>query len=650
MKRSTLALLDDLEAEFGPLTQRERRRVVLGIRGGATDKGDELDVDALLGQAEALDALEDGDLEKLEADLVAAGLGLLEGDKPNLEGAGRVNDALEKVRSEVTTRTEKAAEVAAEAIELAKKIKGETGDEGDGEDADADKGDDDAEGDDDKADGDDADKGDEADDAADKGAEGDDAAKGDSDAGDADADAGDEDEKLAASGKPRVGKVNARRPQHATPRDRGPANRDVVLRASANVPGIAAGEVLDTPDKVFNAFREVLRSTAGYRGPAQNFPVMTVGAYDAADLFGEDRTLRDNPRENAKRIAKMTNPEALRASGGRCAPTPIDYTQNVLGVTDRPVKGALLNMGADRGGVVLQPMPTLSDVEGSFGVWTLANDATPGSDGGTDLTGANDDDGPETKSCLVLTCDDPHEWTVDALTTCLKIGNMRKTFWAESVDSWISKSATWFARAAETRLLGKMAANMTHVTETGVLGTARAVLAAIDLAAVGMRQRQRLEPTHPVGLIAPVWLLNAMITDLMREHPGAAAERLAVTSTEIEGFIKARGINVTWSLDGVAGQVFPAQANNTVLRQFPSHVELYLFIEGQEIFLDSGRLDFGVVRDSVLLSTNDFQMFSETMEGYAFHGEEHIRLTLGICSNGSTSGFDEAALDLCSVS
>lgn len=642
MKRSTLALLDDLEAEFGPLTAAERRRVVLGIRGGATDD-DTLDVDALLGQTEALDDLEDADLTKLEADLVAAGLGLLEQDKPDLEGAGRVNDALEKVRAATTARAEAAAETAAQAVELAKKIKGETGD-----------GDDDGESD-DKADGDDADKSDDDKAEGEGDADADDkATEGEGDEGtDADGDAGgeaeDADEKIAAAATPpRIGRVNARRPAHATPRE-GTANRNLVLRASANVPGVVAGTVLDTPDKVFNAFREVLRSTAGYRGPEQSFPVMSLGAYDAAEFYGEERTLRDSPRDNAKRIAALTSLDTLRASGGKCAPSPVDYTQPVLGSTDRPVKNALLNMGADRGGVVLQPMPTLSDVEDSYGVWTQANDVDPGSDGGTDLTGASDDDGPETKQCLVLTCGDPHEWIVDALTSCIKVGNMRKSFWAESVDAWVKKSAVWFARASETRLLGKMGANMTHVTETGVLGTARAVLAAIDLTAVGMRQRQRLDPTYPVGMIAPTWLLNAMITDLLREHPGASTERLAVSQAQIESWIKARNINITWSLDGIAGQIMPAQPGG-VLRQFPSHVELYMFIEGQELYLDSGRLDFGIIRDSVLLSTNDFQMFSETMEGYAFHGEEHIRLTLGICSNGSSSGFDEAALDLCSVS
>lgn len=644
MKRSILAQFADLEAEFGPLTSAERRRIALGIRGGATDD-DVLDVDALLAKVDAIDDLKDDDIATLEADLVAAGLGLLDGDI-DLEGAGRVSEAIDKVRAETTKRAEAAAETAASALELAKKIKGETGDGDDGEstdgDDDADK-DKDADGDADKAD---ADK---ADDAAD----GDESGESDSTDGDADSDAADGDadadtDKIAASGKPRIGNVNARRPEASKPLERG-GSKELVLRASANVPGVAPGTILRTPEAVYNAFREVLRSSEGYRGPRQTFPVMNVGVYDAAELYGEERTLRDNARENASRLAKFTSLEALRAAGGRCAPPPVDYTQPVLGSTDRPVKASMLNMGADRGGIVLQPMPTLSDVEDSFGVWTQANDVTPGSDGGTDLTGDSDGDGPETKGCLVLTCGDPHDWEVDALTSCLEVANFRKTFWAESVDAWVRKSAVWFARQAENRLLGKMGANMTHVTETGVLGTARAVLAAIDLTAVGMRQRQRLDPTYPVAMIAPTWLLNAMITDLLREHPGATAERLAVTQAQVEGFIASRHINVTWTLDGVAGQIMPAQANG-VLRQFPSVAKLYLSIEGQEIFLDSGRLDFGVVRDSILNSTNKFQMFSETLEGYAFHGEEHIELTLGICSNGSSSGFDEAALDLCSVS
>jgi hypothetical protein len=43
----------------------------------------------------------------------------------------------------------------------------------------------------------------------------------------------------------------------------------------------------------------------------------------------------------------------------------------------------------------------------------------------------------------------------------------------------------------------------------------------------------------------------------------------------------------------------------------------YLFPEGAIQFLDAGRLDLGVVRDSTLDATNDYETFVETFEGIA---------------------------------
>jgi hypothetical protein len=53
------------------------------------------------------------------------------------------------------------------------------------------------------------------------------------------------------------------------------------------------------------------------------------------------------------------------------------------------------------------------------------------------------------------------------------------------------------------------------------------------------------------------------------------------------------------------------------IEQFPTTVVWYLFPEGFFQFLDAGRLDLGVVRDSTLDATNDYETFVETFEGVA---------------------------------
>jgi hypothetical protein len=46
-------------------------------------------------------------------------------------------------------------------------------------------------------------------------------------------------------------------------------------------------------------------------------------------------------------------------------------------------------------------------------------------------------------------------------------------------------------------------------------------------------------------------------------------------------------------------------------------VQYAIFPEGAFIHVDGGTLDLGLVRDSTLNSTNDFQIFGETFENVA---------------------------------
>ena len=48
-------------------------------------------------------------------------------------------------------------------------------------------------------------------------------------------------------------------------------------------------------------------------------------------------------------------------------------------------------------------------------------------------------------------------------------------------------------------------------------------------------------------------------------------------------------------------------------------------------------LNLGVVRDATLVGTNDFIIFSETLENVGKRGVESLHLTMDLCSDGSTS-------------
>lgn len=615
------------------LSARNRRILALGVHGGADD--DALDLDQLLGRVDGIADLSDEDVAALLGDLTAAcELILDEGGDEAIERSDRVFAAIDAVRTTQTEREAEATRIEGEIAERRERLNAVNADP----DPEADP----------AADPDPDPNADPADDP--------DAPPADPDAPPADpdadpapeadappvpeADADPDAQPLAASGRtPVASRVAARRPASTAPRNRPQrAHPASVLRASANS-GMPAGEVLDTPEKIMRAFDNAAQLSRGYGGAATKVPVMSLGA-SPETVYGEQRTLTHNERENERKIEAITSGRALRASGGICAPPPVDYTLPVLGSDARPVKDVLARFGADRGGVRLLPAVTLADVDGSVGIWTHANDLDPSD--------------PATKPCAVLDCPDDVETLVDAITRCLTIGNFRARYFPEQVQAWTTKVGQLMARTAEIKNLTKIGANSTQVTAGGViLGSTRTVLREIGLLAAGMRSRRRLERTFPLRLIGPQWLMDNLVEDLAAEQPGSTDERLATAAAKIESFFGARNINVTWSMDGevttiAEDQIFGAQVNGA-LNGWPSVVRLYLFVEGTWLHLDGGTLDFGLVRDSSLNATNDFQLFSEIFENVAFHGEESFRLDLDICANGGTAAPVDTS-DLCDVS
>lgn len=615
--------------EFASMSARHQAILRRGIRGGSEDAPT---LEEML-EAAAPDKakeLSDEDLGVLLDKIQAEAVALLEdpatATDDDIALAERCEAAIGQLETIQTSREAEATARTTKAQEILNKLKGETGDAGDGE-GESDAGDGDGDGEGDAGDGDagDGDAGD---------GEGD-ADAGDGDAGDGDAanagDAEDTPEKIAAAAKAKKSVVTAMRPrsQRFAPRARAGAgsSRELVLRASSNAPGVSSGEILDTPEKRSEVICRAIKASAGHRGARFEMPLMTLGgAVDAEELYGTDRFLDDHERDNHRKIEKLTSYSALKASGGRCAPSPVQYDFPVVGTDARPVRDALARFGADRGGVRLIPPPVLSDVAAGTSTWTNANDISPSS--------------PATKPCVTMTCPSDVETLVDAITQCIKIGNFRAKYFSEQVDAWIKEAGTWTARYAERKMLTTMGGLMKNVSSGADaatdLGTTRSVLRALDRASAGLRQQLRLPWDFPLRFISSGWLLDNMIADLAAEAPGASTERLATSDAEIEGFFRAKGINPSWSLDGESGQEFGAQADGA-LNGWPDHAIGYLFIEGQFLHLDGGEINLGIVRDSTLVGTNDAIMFSEFMENVAFHGNLAYRMDFNICADGRTS-------------
>jgi hypothetical protein len=410
-----------------------------------------------------------------------------------------------------------------------------------------------------------------------------------------------------------------------------PVETRATVVASADVPGVPMGTAFaDELDVAGAMVRRIdsLRHANG--GDGEQVVVASIRTE-----WPDDRHLKNaDPEANYRKVVAVTKPTAIVAAGGMCAPVEARYDLFGTGVTDRPVKESLASFQADRGGIRFITPPTLAQLNGAVGVWTVQNDvdaALPSNPGATPPFVS------PTKPVLRVACGAEVVVNTQAVTVGLVFGNMQSRAYPELVARHTDLAMVAHARVAEQQLLAQIGALSLKVTTgTQVVGAARHLLSWVDRALAGYRNRYRTGPL-PIRLIFPLWFKDELRADIVQQLPGDGMEVFALADTLIEAWFRARGCNVTWALDGEAGQDFAAQPDNAAISGFPANVIWYLFVEGTFLFLDGGQLDLGIVRDSSLNAKNDYQTFVETFEAVAKIGHEGLRVSSAIRPTGATS-------------
>ena len=416
------------------------------------------------------------------------------------------------------------------------------------------------------------------------------------------------------------------------PADRRPQARveaaPVAITAGADIPGYTAGSSLKDMKEVAEVMAKRLHGLRRVNGGDGEQHI--VASFTTS--YPEERILTQDAESNWAKVQAVTGPEALVASGGHSAPFEVKYDIFGLGTTARPVRDALPRFSADRGGIRFVVPPVLSSYGSAVGVWTNATDITPGG---------------SVKDSLTVSAASETTAVTDAVTLQLQFGNLMTRAYPELIARHNELALIQHAREAEQYLLSKISAASTAVTSSSLMGFARDFLVQVGRAAVAYRSRHRMEADAPLRVIAPVWVRDAMRADLALAMPGAQGT-LAVADAELDGYLAARGVLMSYSLDQ---DVYGSQSAGAAL-EFLDTFTWYMFAEGTFLFLDGGTLDLGVIRDSTLVGTNDYKTFVETFEGIAKVGIESLAVTSTIAVNGvaaalrdTTGGAAAAAIE-----
>jgi len=481
---------------------------------------------------------------------------------------------------------------------------------------------------------------------------------------DADADEAERQESIAASIRRPSRAALARRGDRPAAKRRPALVAGGALVAANDMPGLGLGTRVNWSQIAASTSRKLEMASGG---AGQVLCASMLAEYPKA------RQLTDDPWRNAdildrdlsqraimNRLERVGSLDALVAAGGICEPVPVDYDIPVQAVADRPVRDMLPVYQATRGGLRFIQPPTFAGVGASgTAIWTAANDAAPSS--------------PPTKPVQTFTCGTTIEELVDAIPTRLQFSNMQSRFSPEIVAANTELALANAARVAELNLLAKLSARSTIVGAPALLSFTRDFFALLELVAQGMRYRNRLPDMFPLNIVLPAWFKGAVRTDLLRElahdRSGSDEDNLKVADAYVRSMFGVRGIVPSYVLDGMPKSVggttlgtnawdWPDQgfAAPTALAAFaapaadasatsasagtywPKRLSFFIFPAGTFVFLDGGRIDFGIIKDSALNATNQYQTFVEPFEGVAKRGYESIQMTVPVNMSGSSVG------------
>lgn len=476
-------------------------------------------------------------------------------------------------------------------------------------------------------------------------------------------------------------------PARTQPREEAPTENLSILTASAEFGGVSAGAELPSLRKVAELMIQRQRR-------------LGTGNDDDVQIARFELNLPDDRRidmstmsleQQTERINSFSrDPQSITAAGGLCAPVNNYYEQYVISDSARPVRDALANFQADRGGIRYNPPPTLASLTSGIGTVTAAQDASN-----------------TTKGVFTVTCPSIVEVDVAAVYNQLQFGNFGARAFPEQVEAWIKLALAAQAREAEKLLLDGIAAASTSVTSAGLVGAGRELFVRLAQAAANMRSRHRMSPTALIDVLLPAWTLDLVQADFARTFTDATGF-ISMNKSDIEKLFGDRNLNVGWYLDSktgggqilgaadsgrsvtdgatntnttvtsataaftsadigksISGTGIPAGATITavasgtsvtisaaatatatgvtlrigahVLANYPTTVYAYVYPTGSFLHLDAGTLDLGLVRDSTLNSGNNFRMFTENFENVALIGPESLEVVLSLSPDGSSA-------------
>lgn len=419
----------------------------------------------------------------------------------------------------------------------------------------------------------------------------------------------------------------------------------LAVTASVDIPGVAHGDAVTSLRSLTDVVQRKAKSMPVTNDGTGNMQLVAT----VRNEFEHTIDKRTSLSEVGELLKHMTGPEkqqALVAGGGWCAPSEIRYDFFDISCADGMID--LPTVGITRGGIQFPVSPTLADtsISGAFGGFavTFDNDSNPWLWTEADDTAAAT--GSPTKPCVRVPCPTFDEERLECYGICLTAGNLTDDAYPEATQHMIQLLMNAHAHAMNARLIALMVARSLVTVTGGEYANAdvpvfQQVLSGIDLGATDYRARYGMCIDDVLEVVAPYWVRNVVRADLAWRN---GVDMLSVSDAMITGFFADRNLRVQWVNDWQVRGASQFGNATTPMTAWPTSAQIMIYAAGTFLHGQGLSLDLGVVRDSVLNSTNDHTAaWSEECHLIARVGPESRLYTVNFNVSGATTVADIAA-------
>ena len=409
------------------------------------------------------------------------------------------------------------------------------------------------------------------------------------------------------------------------------------MMSIADVPGFAAGEGADFNDLA----RAVERRLQGFN----------AGAYESAHRggrnlreqhglavirrnFGADVTVSTADPEATERAIRNAVSEknlpggSLVASGGWCAPSETLYdlleTESSDGLISLP------EIHVARGGINFTKGPKFSDLFGKVGFNYAEAEDKAGKYAPTSDSDPTLKEGP--KPVYRVPCTGFEEVRLNAAGVIVQAGLLQQRGFPELVARTIRGVLNAHAHKMSERYIDSLVKGSTAVSlPTSQVGATAPILTAIDLQAEHYKYVGRLSRGTSLEVVLPYWVRGLIRSDLARR---LGVDLLDVSDSRIDGWFRARGINVQYVYDWQA-----LTGDGSGFTSWGSEVKFLMYSAGTFVKGTSDILTLDTVYDSTLLGQNDYTaLFTEEGWLVAKMGHDSRVVTVPVEPTGHTAG------------